>query len=266
MRARTEIPTTTADPAAALLGITLHQETAPGESEPLLAKGAFRWLPVGDEVTLAPDEVRPVEDREPMFGETLTGKALRRCRITSEDRDLWTDGLPPHEPCPVAPNAETARQSRVLRALAEADLPSVNRLTLVTDVTDDPGSYGLQGLTMHGTYGQGVGSLDQHGYAGYDRWEPLHGQTRHVPIGSIIAACRRVKTGPDGPTQRLWRAWRVPPEGPPYLEWEGADVRNGASWSATAETPQERIARLLDADLDWTFERWLAELEENPDV
>ena len=88
---------------------------------------------------------------------------------------------------------------------------------------------------------------------------------RHGPVGSIIAACRRVTAG-DGTSERRWRAWRVPPEGPPYLEWEGTDVRNGVSWSATAETPQERIARMLDADLDWTFERWLLDLEASPDV
>ena len=75
MRARKHLPTTTADPATALLGIELQRETAPGESEPLLAEGTFRWMPVGDELELPPDGLRA-------SGETLTGRALRRCRIT----------------------------------------------------------------------------------------------------------------------------------------------------------------------------------------
>ena len=212
---------------------TLFNFPPPAEQVPRLGTGAsadtpFRWLPAA---VWAPEE----EDSVNTF---------IRCRITGEDP--WgTDGLPPHTPAPTNPDALTARNSKILRPLNEADIPSVNGLVLLTCVAEAPGPASLVGLPMRGTYD--------------------YGRTRHVPVGSILAACDWARVSATNARPRYWwRAWRVPPEGPPYFEWEGGTPASagGRAWTEETETPQERLARLLDEEIPASFEKWLDSLEQ----
>ena len=231
----------------------------------LVAEGAIRWLPIGIPLEERPQQARIANlDR----GQRWTGDRFIRCKLKSDAGATGPDGFPDRE-CLILPrSAETARNAHVLREIEDNELPIVGQLMLVNDITDDPGRYALHGIPVRGNYGT-IGGLRRHNHAGSDHWQPTRGEPYLVPVGGILASVTWYRTG-DDPRQfhwsERWRAWRIPPTGTPYLEWESVDPRLTRGWTPDEETPHEHLARLLDRNISTAFKRWLTGLEKETDL
>ena len=212
-----------------------------GHHEVSLADGAVRWLPIGLRPTERPDRTRG------RWG-NWSGSAFVRCTLTGAETDEWDHDLPGAWDALVSKRIDTGRNSRVLRRLNGREASYGERPIMLTDVSDDPGGWALHGLRLR----QGS-AMDQ-----------------LVPVGAVIASYDKAvyqhRQG-DGQTEGYthrggwWRAWRVPPTGAPYIVLEQPDPRAGRGWLPHFETPQERLARLLDAELAWVFKRRQADLD-----
>ena len=231
----------------------------------LVAEGAIRWLPIGIPIEERSEQARIANlDR----GQRWTGDRFIRCKLTGDAGAAGRDGFPERE-CRILPrSAETARNAHVLREIEDNELPIVGRLMLVNDVTDDPGRHALHGTPVRGNY-ETIGALRRHNHAGSDHWQPTRGEPYLVPIGGILASVTWCRTG-DDPRRvhwsERWRAWRIPPTGTPYLEWESVDPRLNRGWTPEEETPHEHVARLLDANISSAFQKWLKGLERETDL
>ena len=239
--------------------------TPTGGGSRMTTEGAIRWLPIGIPLEPRPQEARIASlDR----GQRWTGDRFIRCRLKGATPNTWQDGLPERE-CKILPrSAETARNAHVLREIEDNELPIVGRLMLVNDITDDPGRHALHGTPVRGNY-ETIGALKRYNHAGSDHWQPTRGEPYLVPIGAILASVTWCRTGPDPHRVRWsewWRAWRIPPTGTPYLEWETIDPRLKRGWTPDEETPHEHLAQLLDADISSAFNKWLERLEAEKDL
>ena len=231
----------------------------------MTAEGALRWLPIGIPIEERAQEARMAGlDRRQRW----TGDRFIRCRLNGDAPKTWRDGFPGRKHLILPRSAETARNAHVLREIEDNELPVVGRLTLVNDVTDDPGRYALHGTPVRGNY-ETIGGLKRYNRAGSDHWQPAGSQPYLVPIGGILANITWCRAGSDPRRVRWsewWRAWRIPPTGSPYLEWETVDPRLNRGWIPDEETPHEHLARILDADIRTSFAGWLGRLNDETDL
>ena len=222
------------------------------EPSPMLAQGTIRWLPIG-----RPPEAADGGGADLSPGEPWTGDRFVRCRLDRADTGQWDHGLPPAWDAVPPARAETARNAHTLRELADREVPSAGHPVLVTDVTDEPGADALHGLSLYS-------GCRTDSTPGIEYRRPGGGGVQIVPVGGIIVSyATGWRTTPDDREVPAgeWRAWRIPPLGKPYLEWQGEDTEIAGGWAPEVETPQEGIARLLDADIHAAFDQWLDRLD-----
>ena len=235
------------------------------QQKAVLEPGAVRWLPIGRRPVPRPRMLKRIA---PLW----SGDAFVRTKLGDRKGegldDPWDRGMPPAMDCKPPKTAETARHARILRQILPSELPSANTVMHVEEVTCDPGRFALHGVQIDTGYDRITGAAPAEPGGGVDHWQPASKPVRTIPIGALLADYRRVRhTHPAGHAATgeveggWWRAWRVGPKGGAWLEWEGPDPRLGDGWAAEIETPQERLARLLDEYIHIVFQRRIAALE-----
>ncbi len=145
------------------------------------------------------------------------------------------DGLPSCRPAPVA-GCRTARTSTAVRYLPDALLPAA-RLVELRQVSDDPGLLGMHGPRLWAGSGPDVADVEttRDPYTGPDP------RLYEVRVGGVLVSCVHTAEG-----RHWWRAWRVPPVGPPMLVYAATRRRSD-------KTHLRDLSALLDRRLDDAF-------------
>ena len=185
-----------------------------------------RYAPLGERPEPYPDGIVPDPGR-------WSGRELVRVKLDDEAPHVLHDHVPPCTLAPPHPARPTARNATTNRHLPATSLPA-RRLRVLTAVTHDPGLLAVHGETI---WGDAPVSTPAEG----DGWTSGQGRVYEIPVGAVLVGVER-----EAGNGRYWRAWRVPPAGPPQLVFTARNLRGTEHL--------ETLARLLDEDLVKAFE------------